>query len=428
MSNLKFFVLFLLFFQINCANQNAGVQTVDENDSEQAQVGDAAPAELETSHEQASIQVGAERTSEYLQLLAGQKVALVVNQTSMIGDTHLADSLLSLGIQIEKIFAPEHGFRGTADAGEHVKDGIDLRTGLPLLSLHGKTKKPSAADLAGIDWVVFDIQDVGARFYTYISTMHYVMESCAENDVKFMVLDRPNPNGNYIDGPVLDPDFQSFVGMHPVPVIHGMTIAEYARMINGEGWLKGGQQTYLHFVTCANYSHSLPYELPIKPSPNLPNQRSIYLYPSLCFFEGTTVSAGRGTEKQFQVYGHPESGVGDYTFTPIARPGAKYPKFKNEECSGFDLTHLSPGDLHQKQQLDLSYFINFYQSFQRSHTGDLPPGKFFLKNNFFDKLAGTDRLRKAILAGQTEAEIRASWGKELADYQKVREKYLLYGE
>lgn len=416
MVNLKFFVLFFIFIQINCANQGTGVQA-----AEQTQASDA--HELETSHEQEqveqNIQVGAARTAEYLPLLQQQKVALVVNQTSMIGDTHLADSLLSLGVDIQKIFAPEHGFRGTADAGEQVKDGRDLRTGIPVFSLYGKKKKPTAADLAGIDWIVFDIQDVGARFYTYISSMHYVMESCAENDVKFMVLDRPNPNGNYVDGPVLDPAFQSFVGMHPVPVVHGMTIAEYARMINGEGWLKNGQQSYLHVVTCANYAHHLPYELPIKPSPNLPNQRSIYLYPSLCFFEGTSVSAGRGTTQQFQVYGHANSPIGDYIFTPIARPGAKYPKFKNESCRGFDLTTLNPTNLHQQERLDLSYLIEFYQAFPQSEI-------FFLNNNFFDKLAGTDRLRQAILAGQPEAEIRASWQQELADFQLIRAKYLLY--
>lgn len=420
MSNLKFFVVFFIIFQINCANQNTNLPPTEVESTERRDAPHKDTEHIDTDYEPV-LQVGAARTAEYLPLLEGQNVALVVNQTSMIGDTHLADSLINLGISIKKIFAPEHGFRGTADAGEKVKDGKDIRTGVPVFSLYGKKKKPTATDLAGIDWIVFDIQDVGARFYTYISSMHYVMESCAENNVKFMVLDRPNPNGHYVDGPVLNPDYQSFVGMHPVPVIHGMTIAEYARMINGERWLKGHVQTYLHVVTCSNYTHSTPYELPIKPSPNLPNQRSIYLYPSLCFFEGTTVSAGRGTTNQFQVYGHPDAQVGDYTFTPIARPGAKYPKFENKTCRGYDLTRQSLIDLHQKQRLDLSYLIDFYNAFPDKES-------FFLKNNFFDKLAGSERLRKAILAGQSEAEIRAGWQKELVDYQLIRKKYLLYSE
>lgn len=411
MIKLKIFVLSLFFFLINCDSP----QKITE------QVPVEQPNTTSTTAEKVTqkLQVGAARIGEYLPLLEGQKVALLVNQTSLIGTTHLADSLKSLGVNIQKIFAPEHGFRGTADAGEQVKDGKDIRTGISVFSLYGKKKKPSAEDLAGLDWVIFDIQDVGARFYTYISSMHYVMEACAENGVKFMVLDRPNPNGNYIDGPILEPDYQSFVGMHPVPVVHGMTIAEYAKMINGQGWLKGGIQCYLHYVTCTNYSHQTPYRLPIKPSPNLPNQRSIYLYPSLCFFEGTTVSAGRGTNLQFQIYGHPKFPEGDFQFTPIKMPGAKYPKHENKTCKGYNLTHLSPQTLHNSRRLNLDYLIEFYQDFSDKET-------FFLKNNFFDKLAGNASLRKAILAGDTAEDIRATWQKGLQKYDTMRQKYLLY--
>ena len=297
-------ILFLSFFYINCspAEQNKKVEPL--------------PSVMNQSIKEKKVKVGAARIDKYFDLINNKNIALVVNQTSTIGETHLADTLQQLGITIKTIFAPEHGFRGKADAGEKVVDGIDLKTGIPLLSLYGKNKKPKPAQLAGIDVVIFDIQDVGARFYTYISTMHYVMEACAENGVEVLVLDRPNPNGHYVDGPILDPAYQSFVGMHPIPIVHGMTIAEYARMVNGEGWLKAGIQCDLSTIPCENYNHETVYELPIKPSPNLPNNRSIYLYPSLCFFEGTTISVGRGTNTQFQVYGHSDLAIGDYEFTP----------------------------------------------------------------------------------------------------------------
>jgi uncharacterized protein YbbC (DUF1343 family) len=404
---LKILFSFLALFQLNCSNFSSG-QAI--NTSKLDKISRFSP------------EAGAVRMEKYLPALQQSSgVALVVNQTSMVGAVHLVDTLLRSGVAIKKIFAPEHGFRGQADAGEKIKDGIDTQTGVPLLSLYGKNKKPSKEQLDGIEWVVFDIQDVGARFYTYISTMHYVMEACAENDVSFMVLDRPNPNGHYVDGPVLDPSYASFVGMHPVPIVHGMTVGEYAQMINGEFWLKDSLQAALSVVPCANYSHRSPYELPVPPSPNLPNMRAIYLYPSLCLFEGTTCSVGRGTNKQFQVYGHPEAQIGDYYFTPKPMPGAKYPKHEGTACRGIDLTGQDENRLRNKGYLDLSYLIDFYQAFPDSSS-------FFLKNRFFDKLAGTHLLREQILAGKTASEIRQSWQKGLSEFKAIRLKYLMYEE
>lgn len=366
-----------------------------------------------------NLKVGAAQFDEYLPILKNKNVALLVNQTSTIGSTHLVDVLLEKEISIKKIFAPEHGFRGQADAGETIKDGKDTQTGISLISLYGKNKKPSAAHLAGIDIVVFDIQDVGARFYTYISSMSYVMEACAENGIDFMVLDRPNPNGHYIDGPVLKKEYQSFVGLHQVPVVHGMTVGEYAQMVNNEGWLKGNIKCNLNVIKCKNYTHKTFYELPIKPSPNIPNIRSIYLYPSLCFFEGTVISAGRGTEKQFQVYGHPDFKKGDYTYTPISRPGAKYPKHKDLACNGFDLTTLPIDEFRKEGRLNLNYLIHFYKNFEDQES-------FFLENKFFDKLAGNSTLRWQIIKGKSEEVIRKSWQNDLNAFKKIREKYLLY--
>lgn len=413
---MKFNTLFVLclLVQLSCSTPNP----------QQSTEKPPSPSEQETVKEEEltekkAIIVGAARMDEYLTQLEGKNIALVVNQTSTVGKTHLADVLVDYGIKVKKIFAPEHGFRGTADAGEHVKDGKDAKTGVPLISLYGKNKKPSAAHLAGIDIVVFDIQDVGARFYTYISSMHYVMEACAENGVSFLVLDRPNPNGNYVDGPVLEKSAKSFVGMHPIPVVHGMTIAEYAQMINGESWLKGGLKCDLTYVLCDNYTHDTYYDLPIKPSPNLPNNKAIILYPSLCFFEGTSVSVGRGTDTQFQVYGHPDYPKGDYQYTPTSQAGAKYPKHENKVCHGYSLTDKSAEDLFDVKQLDLSYLIDFYKNFPNQQD-------FFLKNLFFDKLAGGTSLRKQILAGKSEADIRASWQADLAAFKRIRAQYLLY--
>lgn len=364
--------------------------------------------------------VGAQNVAEYHPLLVGKTVGMVVNQTSVIGEDHLVDSLLRLAVNIKMIFAPEHGFRGEADAGEQIKDSKDSKTGIPVVSLYGKKKKPVKEDLEGIDVIVFDIQDVGARFYTYISSLHYVMEACAENGISIIVLDRPNPNAHYIDGPMLEEKYKSFVGMHPVPVVYGMTIGEYAQMINGEGWLNKGLKADLTVIKNRAYTHDTYYNLPIKPSPNLPNIKSIFLYPSLCFFEGTKMSVGRGTNTQFQVMGHPKYTGGDYKFTPIAGPGAKYPKHENKECNGRDLTKLTKGNLHELGRLDLSYLIDSYANLKSQN---IP---FFNDNNFFEKLAGTIDLRTQIKAGETEEEIRATWQDGLEEFKKVRGKYLLY--
>lgn len=395
----------MAFFALNCGSAPEAV-LVDEPIKE---------LEKE-SPKKDRLTVGAERSDLYLPQLEGQKVALLVNQTSMVKEEHLADFLVAKGVDIVKIFAPEHGFRGTADAGEKVKDGRDIKTGIPIKSLYGKTKKPSKEDLAGVDIVVFDIQDVGARFYTYISSMHYMMEACAEQKVAFLVLDRPNPNGHYVDGPILDMGHNSFVGMHPVPVVHGMTVAEYARMINGEQWLKNGVRCDLSIVPCQYYTHKTPYELPIKPSPNLPNNRSIYLYPSLCFFEGTVISAGRGTNMQFQVFGHPDLQGGDYSFTPISMPGAKYPKHENKLCKGYNLQNLDMGSF-RKGGLQLQYLIKAYEQF---------PDKKNFFNKFFTNLAGGKTLRRQIEEGMSANAIRATWQTGLADFGKKRQQYLLY--
>lgn len=365
----------------------------------------------------ATLQTGAEQTQIYLPLLKGKTVALVVNHTSVIGKTHLADSLISLGVKIKTIFAPEHGFRGTADAGEHIANGIDKKTGLPIVSLYGANKKPSPAQLEGIDVVIFDIQDVGARFYTYTSTMHYVMEACAETGKAVLVLDRPNPNGHYVDGPVLDKKFASFVGLNPIPVVHGCTVGELAQMINQEGWLKDGVKANLTVVKCLNYQHSMVYAPPIAPSPNLPNLQSILLYPSICFFEGTDVSVGRGTDKQFQVIGSPNQANRTFTFTPEDKPGAKNPPQKGKLCYGLDLSQIDA----RKQGFTLKYVLDFYQQ-------SVDKNKFFSNNAFFNLLAGSDVLKKQIIEGKTEADIRASWEKDLDQYKAIRKKYLLYAE
>jgi uncharacterized protein YbbC (DUF1343 family) len=361
------------------------------------------------------LKTGAEQTNLYVSDLKGKTVALVVNHTSMIGKTHLADSLLSLGIKIKTIFAPEHGFRGTADAGEHVANGIDKKTGLPIVSLYGANKKPSATQLEGIDVVIFDIQDVGVRFYTYTSTMHYVMEACAEQSKKLLILDRPNPNGHYVDGQVLDKKFASFVGLNPVPIVHGCTVGELAQMINGEGWLSGSKKCNMQIIKCLGYKHSTVYYPPIATSPNLPNLQSMLLYPSICFFEGTDVSVGRGTDKQFQVIGSPNPNNGSFTFTPEDKPGAKNPPQKGKLCYGEDLSTINA----RKQKFTLKYAINFYQKSENKV-------KFFSSPSFFDKLAGSDTLRKQIIAGMSEKQIRMSWKVDLEKYKTIRKKYLLY--
>ena len=367
--------------------------------------------------QKAPLKLGAERMDVVTRLLKDKQVGLVVNQTSILEkqQKHLLDALLEEGINIKKVFAPEHGFRGTADAGAEIKDSRDVKTGVPIISLYGKNKKPTAEQLAGLDVVVFDIQDVGARFYTYISTMHYVMEACAENDVEFIVLDRPNPN-DFVDGPVRQKGFESFVGVDPLPILHGLTVGELAWMINKEGWLKSTPDTCkLHIVKMENWRHGDPYWLPVKPSPNLPNDQSIRLYASLCPFEATRVSVGRGTTFPFQVLGAPNKKYGDFTFTPRSLPGFdKNPMHKNVVCYGEDLRNAD-----DVNGFTLRYFLHFYRL---SGEG----AAFFSRARWFDLLMGTDSVRKAILRGDSEGTIRNSWQKELQDYKKMRNKYLLY--
>ena len=406
MTILNFLLIIISISQINCSNS-----TAPNTDASEA-----------TEKMEAPLLVGAAQMELYLPKWEGKKIGLVVNATSMIDQIHLVDTLRKRGIAIEKILAPEHGFRGTADAGEIIKDGVDAATGIPVISIYGSKKKPSKEDLAGLDLLVFDIQDVGARFYTYTSTLTYVMEACAENQVLLWILDRPNPLGHYTDGPILDtPAYRSFVGMHPMPVVHGLTVGEFAQMLNGEGWLNGGLKCPLEIVPCAGYDHQTFYELPVKPSPNLPNIRAIYLYPSICFFEGTDVSVGRGTDKQFQVIGTPGSTIGDYTFTPEPKPGAMQPPQQGKECRGFDLSHIPLDSLRADKAMRLAYLIDFFKAAPN-------PEGFFSRYKHFDLLAGSEGLRKDLLAGKSEAAIRAGWAPGLEAYRAKRKKYLLYPE
>lgn len=364
---------------------------------------------------------GAFQFQKYENLIKGKKVVVVANQTSMVGNVHLVDTLLKRGIDITKVFAPEHGFRGLADAGKEIKNSIDKKTGLPVVSLYGKSKKPTTAELKDVDWVIYDIQDVGVRFYTYISTLHLVMEACAENHVKLLLLDRPDPLGYYVDGPVLDTaHFRSFVGMDPVPVVYGMTPGEYAKMLNGEGWLKNHEKCNLTVIKCKNYNHNTFYKLPVRPSPNLPDMASIYLYPSLCFFEGTIVSVGRGTDKPYQVFGHPDLKKNTtISFTPKPTPGAMQPKLQGKLCKGLDLQKFSLFFLKGYNKLYLFWLISTYNELEPKYKA-----AFFTK--YFDLLVGTDQLKKQIIAGKTEKEIRASWQNQLSHFKQIRKKYLLY--
>jgi uncharacterized protein YbbC (DUF1343 family) len=365
-----------------------------------------------------SIITGAERVDSYLNKLKGKRVAIVANQTTSIKNTHLVDSLLSLGIDVKKVFSPEHGFRGNASAGEHVKSSRDVKTGLPLVSLYGTNKKPSNQQLADIDVVIFDIQDVGARFYTYISTMHYVMEACAENNKKVLILDRPNPNGFYVDGPILEKKHKSFVGMHPIPVVHGLTVGELAKMINGEGWLKGKVKCELEVVECINYSLKDYYKVPIAPSTNLPNMSSVYLYPSICFFEATSVSVGRGTDLPFQVIGSPYIPKTAYSFTPSPNIGSKKPKYKDVKCNGYNLSMFGLLYIRNTKQLYLDWLLGLNENTK---------GKDFItRASFFDLLAGTSSLRNQIKEGKSVEEIHSSWGNGLKKYKLMRSEYLLY--
>ncbi|HEY1164199.1 MAG TPA: DUF1343 domain-containing protein [Chitinophaga sp.] len=375
---------------------------------------------LQLAYGQAPVITGAARTNAYLPLLKNKRVALLVNQTATIGETHLVDSLLKLQIRIQKIFSPEHGFRGNADAGEKVGNSVDQRTGLPIVSLYGKHRKADAADLRDVDVLIYDIQDVGARFYTYISSLQELMESAAENNKPLIVLDRPNPNGHYVDGPVLDTAFRSFVGMQPVPLVHGMTVGEYARMLNEEKWLSHGLSCKLTVIPCLQYTHHTFYELPVRPSPNLPNMAAIYLYPSICLFEGTPLSLGRGTDKPFQVFGSPLFPKDLYTFTPRSMPGAKEPPLKDQLCYGYDLSGDAKSVLQQTgNQLQLKWIIEAYQLYPQKD-------KFFTP--FFNKLAGNSTLVQQIKDGKSEQEIRQSWEPALSHFKTLRKKYLLYAE
>ncbi len=381
--------------------------------------------------------VGANQTEEYLSLLEGKNVAIVGNQTTVIfkypnstafldsengkqslktkQHTHLVDSLLSRNIKIQKVFAPEHGFRGKADAGELVADEKDVKTGLPIFSLHGKNKKPSKESLSGIDIVVFDIQDVGVRFYTYISTLHYVMQACAENNIPLLILDRPNPNAHYIDGPTMEPENTNFLGIHPIPLVHGMTMGEYAKMTNGEGWLGEGLQCEITVIPVKNYTHDTFYSLPIRPSPNLPNDKAINLYPSLGFFEGTTINAGRGTETQFQIYGSPDLSLDkyDYAYTPKPNFGAKYPKHRGEVCYGNDLRKTP-----RLNRIHLEWLVNAYKNSKNKE-------KFF-NTKSFTAHAGTTKLQQQIMEGVSVTQIKKSWSEDLKKYKAKRNKYLIY--
>lgn len=368
--------------------------------------------------QQENIIVGAEQTDLYIPLITHKRVAVVANNSSTIGKVHLVDSLLSLKVKVKKIFCPEHGLRGEGDAGEYIKNDLDKKTGLPVYSLYGSHKKPTPKDLKGIDYVIFDMQDVGVRFYTYISTMHYVMEACAEQGVGMIILDRPNPNGFYVDGPILDTAYHSFVGMHPVPLVHGMTIGEYAQMINGQKWLKKGVQCKITVIPCKNYTHEMMYTLPIRPSPNLPNQTAVLLYPSLGFFEGTCISVGRGTDYPFQIFGHPSLPNTGFSYTPVEKIGAsKNPPYKNEPCFGYDLREYSVKYFKDNPRINLEWLLFAYTMFKDKKS-------FF--NNFFINLTGTPVLRKQIEQGLDAETISKSWEEPLTAFKKIRKNYLLY--
>lgn len=360
----------------------------------------------------------AHRMDEYLPLLAGKKVALLINQTATVSGQLLLDTLLKRDINVVKVFVPEHGFRGTADAGAHVKSVKDEKTGLPIISLYGTNKKPRKEQLEDVDVVIYDLQDVGVRFYTYISSLEYMMEACAEAGTQLIVLDRPNPNGHYVAGPVLEPQHKSFVGMQPIPVVYGMTVGEYARMLVGEKWVKA-DGLKLHIILCPNYSHTTFYTLPVPPSPNLKSMSAVYLYPALCFFEGTVVSVGRGTDKPFQQWGHPAmKGKTDYSFTPRATTGASRPMYEGEACFGEMITADTEVALQRmNNELNLEWLIQAYQWYPEK-------SKFF--NNFFEKLAGTAKLRQMIEAGKAAEEISASWKDDVSAFKQIRKKYLLY--
>ncbi|MCO4822815.1 MAG: DUF1343 domain-containing protein [Flavobacteriaceae bacterium] len=416
-------VLLFVFGLISCGSNSNKKDTLTINRQENAQV-----QQQEDSYPKVSIKPGANQTHMYLNSLKGKRVGIVANQTSVIfkehntsqnpqnnNYTHLVDSLVALHVDVKKVFAPEHGFRGTVDAGEFVKDGVDVKTNLPIISLYGKNKKPSKEQLDGLDVVVFDIQDVGVRFYTYISTLHYIMEACAENNIALIVLDRPNPNGQYVDGPTLKKEHQSFLGMHTIPLVHGMTIGEYAQMINGEKWLINGIQCDIRIIPCENYARDMSYSLTIRPSPNLPNDQSIKLYPSLGLFEGTKINAGRGTEFQFQRYGAPflNHDTMTFTYTPQSNFGAKYPKHKDKLCFGEDLSNSTVAN-----EMTLKWIIKAYQN--------ATDKTLFFDTDNFTAHAGTAILQQQIEAGMTESKIKATWQEGIEKFKIMRQNYLIY--
>lgn len=370
----------------------------------------------------AEVLPGINQLVQYKEYLSGKSIALVVNHTSLTNSgTHLVDLLTEMGTPPKLIFAPEHGFRGKEDAGAKINDEIDPITGIPIVSLYGNRKKPSKEDLMHIDLLIFDIQDVGVRFYTYISTLHYVMESAVEHDKELWVLDRPNPHAHYVDGCVLESRFKSFVGMHPVPVVYGMTIGEYANMIKGEKWIYGAESLKLKVIPIKNWSRTTMYILPIKPSPNLPNQLSVMLYPSLCFFEGTDISVGRGTNLQFQQIGHPAfKGLYSHAFNPMPNEGASNPMHNGKTCYGLDFSSYDARTVFDRSALDLSPLIEMLKATKEVGVS------FFLKNDFFDKLAGTTKLREQLSGLTSEKDIRASWEEELERFRQIRQKYLMY--
>lgn len=409
--NTYFFLVFSLFFSFISCGQNTKKSSEDISTN------------INTTFI-AKIETGAQQVSTYLPLLKNKKIAVVANQTSVIFKSeighlksnnnyiHLVDSLLKLNIDVKKVFSPEHGFRGKADASEKVANGIDVKTGLPIVSLYGNNKKPTPKQLQNIDVVIFDIQDVGVRFYTYISTLHYVLEACAENKIPVLVLDRPNPNGHYIDGPTLDIAYKSFVGMHPVPLVYGMTIGEYAHMINGENWLKNNVKCDLTIIPLKNYQHKSTYHLPIRPSPNLPNDVAINLYPSLGFFEGTTINAGRGTEFQFQQYGAPYFPKSDFTYTPEPNFGSKYPKHQGKLCYAVDLKNTATLNI-----VNIQWLIDAFNKTPATE-------KFF--GSTFTIHAGSTELEQQLKNGLSANEIQNSWQPQIEKFKKIRKKYLIY--
>lgn len=405
----------------------------------------AAQKEPAASTKEVKVLAGAERINVYLPLIKGRKVGIFANQTSMVGNTHLVDTLRSLGVDIKVIFGPEHGFRGTADAGEKIGNYTDSKTGIPVVSLYGSKRRPSAEDVKDVDVLIFDIQDVGVRFYTYISSLEEFMEAAFELQKPLMILDRPNPNGFYVDGPVLDKKYKSFVGMQPVPIVYGMTIAEYAFMIAGEGWLsekanakyayyktaQNSVDTPFHFqvIKCAGYNHNTKYDLPVKPSPNLPNMQSIYLYPSTCLFEGTVLSEGRGTDKPFQVFGHPSLPKNLYSFTPNPNPGAKSSKLYGQLCYGWDLSGTKEEVLAKvDNKVQLKWLFDAYQQFPKKETFFLEPKSGNMDQSFFMKLYGDKHIWEYIMAGGTAEGIRKSWEPKLSEFKQIRKKYLLYDD